>query len=105
MLRIIRLQSCPGSLKRSDAPCAITFAAELAQRNPLVRVNAVLPGTVMLPADMPEDEKRMAIAGTLVKREGRPHNVADAVAFLIGNDYVTGVCLPVDGGRTIYYEP
>ena len=54
---------------------------------------------------MPEDDKRLAIEGTIVKREGRPHNVADAVTFLIGNDFVTGVCVPVDGGRTIYYEP
>jgi hypothetical protein len=27
--------------------------------------------------------------------------VADAVAALLQNDFITGVCLPVDGGRTI----
>jgi NAD(P)-dependent dehydrogenase (short-subunit alcohol dehydrogenase family) len=27
--------------------------------------------------------------------------VAHAVLFLLENDFVTGVCLPVDGGRTI----
>jgi NAD(P)-dependent dehydrogenase (short-subunit alcohol dehydrogenase family) len=27
--------------------------------------------------------------------------VAHAVLFLVENDFVTGVCLPVDGGRTI----
>ena len=42
--------------------------------------------------------RREAIAGTLVKREGKPQNVADAVAFLLENDFITGVCLPVDGG-------
>jgi NAD(P)-dependent dehydrogenase (short-subunit alcohol dehydrogenase family) len=26
----------------------------------------------------------------------------DAVSFLINDEFVTGVCLPVDGGRTIY---
>ena len=36
-----------------------------------------------------------------VKRAGRPENVAQAVVALIENDFVTGVCLPVDGGRTI----
>jgi pteridine reductase len=36
-----------------------------------------------------------------VKREGSPEHVAHAVLFLLENDFVTGVCLPVDGGRTI----
>ena len=41
------------------------------------------------------------MAGTLLKRPGSPQNVAEAAVFLIENDYVTGICLPVDGGRTI----
>lgn len=77
------------------------FAVELASRNPRVRVNAVLPGPVMLPAELPEAERQEAIAGTLVRREGTPQHVADAVLFLLENDFITGVCLPVDGGRTI----
>jgi len=80
------------------------FAVELARRNPRVRVNAVLPGPVMLPDDMPTDQRRQAIAGTLVKREGTPNNVADAVRFLIENDFITGVCLPVDGGRSVHSD-
>jgi pteridine reductase len=78
------------------------FAVELASRNTRVRVNAVLPGPVMLPADLPADERQQAINATLVKREGNPQNAADAVVFLIENDFVTGVCLPVDGGRSVY---
>lgn len=77
------------------------FAVELAARNPKVRVNAVLPGPVMLPPELTEDERRQAVAGTLVKREGSPTNVAQAVAALVENEFITGVCLPVDGGRTI----
>jgi len=74
------------------------FAVEFAPR---VRVNAVLPGPVMMPECMTEAERRRAIAGTLLERAGRPENVSSAVAFLLENDFVTGVCLPVDGGRTI----
>jgi pteridine reductase len=55
----------------------------------------------MAPADLSEHDVKGAIAGTLLKRLGRPENVAQAVVFLVENDYVTGVCLPVDGGRTI----
>ena len=78
-----------------------TLAVELSARNPQIRVNAVLPGPVMLPVDLPSDERAAAIAGTLVKREGNPQHVASAVVFLAEHDYITGVCLPVDGGRTI----
>lgn len=78
------------------------FAIELARRNPKVRVNCVLPGPVMLPTDLPEGERQKAIDATLLRREGSPANVAQAVVALVDNDYVTGVALPVDGGRTIY---
>lgn len=78
-----------------------SLAVEFASRNPRIRVNCVLPGPVMLPADLEPEERAAAIAGTLVKREGSPEHVAHAVLFLLENDFVTGVCLPVDGGRTI----
>jgi pteridine reductase len=81
------------------------LAVELGSRNPKVRVNCVLPGPVMLPPDLPEAERRQAIEATLVKREGRPENIAQAVLSLIDNDFITGVSLPVDGGRTIYAGP
>lgn len=86
------------------AVTAITrsLAVELGTRNPRVRVNCVLPGPVLLPDDMPEEERRRTIEATLVKREGRPENVAQAVLALVENDFITGVCLPVDGGRSIY---
>jgi pteridine reductase len=74
------------------------FAVELA---PKVRVNAVLPGPVLMPENLSPAERQRAIAGTLLNRAGRPENVARAVAALLENDFITGVCLPVDGGRTI----
>ncbi len=79
-----------------------TLAVELASRNPKVRVNAVLPGPAMLPAEMPEAERRAVVSATLLKREGHPENLAQAVLYLADNDFVTGTCLVVDGGRTIF---
>lgn len=79
-----------------------SFAVELASRNPNVRVNCILPGPVMLPPELGDAERRAAIEATLVKREGRPENIAQTVLFFLDNDFVTGVSLPVDGGRTIY---
>lgn len=74
------------------------FAVELA---PKVRVNAVLPGPVLLPERVSEADRRRAITGTLLGRAGRPENVAHAVVALLENDFITGACLPVDGGRTL----
>jgi pteridine reductase len=78
-----------------------SLAVEFAARNPRVRVNCVLPGPVTLPPDMDPESRTAVLAGTLVNREGTPEHVAHAVLFLLENDFVTGVCLPVDGGRTI----
>jgi pteridine reductase len=78
------------------------FAVELGIRNPKVRVNCIMPGPVMIPPDLSQAERELSINATLVKREGRPENVVQAVLHFIDNDFVTGVCLPVDGGRTVY---
>ena len=78
------------------------FAVELGTRNPRVRVNAILPGPVMLPPELSEEEKEQAVAGTLVNREGSPAHIAAAVLHFIDNDFVTGACLPVDGGRSVF---
>jgi pteridine reductase len=74
------------------------LAVELAPR---VRVNAVLPGPVLVPEGVSEAERRRAIQGTLLGRPGQPENIAQAVMSLVENDFITGVCLPVDGGRTL----
>ncbi|MFV2068791.1 MAG: SDR family NAD(P)-dependent oxidoreductase [Pirellulales bacterium] len=78
------------------------FAVELASRNPDVRVNAIAPGPVLLPEGLSPAERDAIVASTLVRRAGSPEHVAHAVRFLIENDFVTGVTLPVDGGRTVY---
>ena len=79
-----------------------SLAVELAQRNPRIRVNCVQPGPVLLKDDVTADDSRRLAASTLVGRIGSPEAVAHAVRFLCENDFITGVCLPVDGGRSVY---
>ena len=78
------------------------LAVELGTRNPCVRTNCILPGPVMLPPDLPAAEREQAIRATLVQLEGSPANIARAVLYLIDNDFVTGSCLTVDGGRSVF---
>lgn len=78
------------------------LAAELAP----VRVNAVAPGIIDTPWWHPLGEGREAfLAGaaerTPVRRNGTVHDVADAVLFLAGNGFTTGVVLDVNGGTTL----
>lgn len=81
------------------------MAVELATRNPKVRVNAILPGPVLL-ADEVSDRRRLRIIQEcLLQREGTPEDVAAAALFLATSPFITGVCLPVDGGRSIYAGP
>jgi pteridine reductase len=78
------------------------MAVELAARNPRVRVNAVLPGPVLIPEESTREDRQAIVDATLVKREGTPVDLARAVIFLLENPFITGVCLPVDGGRSIF---
>lgn len=78
------------------------LAVELA---PEVRVNAVAPGPILWPEDgqFSSDERERIVANTLLKRAGRPEDIAQAVRFLLLEaPFITGQALNVDGGRTAH---
>jgi pteridine reductase len=64
---------------------------------PEVRVCGVAPGPVAVERD--QEERRAA--ETLLGRVGSPEDVAAAVAYLAGADFVTGTTIFVDGGRAL----
>jgi NAD(P)-dependent dehydrogenase (short-subunit alcohol dehydrogenase family) len=75
------------------------LAMELA---PAVRVNAIGPGTVLLPDGASESLQRRAERASLLGRMGAPEDIAKACVFLVeGSDYITGAFLPVDGGKSL----
>ena len=80
-----------------------SLAREVASRN--VRVNAVAPGYIETEMTAKLDEKsRQALIGQIpLGRIGAPEAVADAVAFLAGDQssFITGAVLAVDGGLGI----
>lgn len=73
------------------------LAKELA---PKVRVNAIAPGTITMPGD-PAEWQEDFIRRAPMKRTGQPEEIADAVMYLVGAEFVTGQVLVVDGGRVL----
>jgi NAD(P)-dependent dehydrogenase (short-subunit alcohol dehydrogenase family) len=90
------LAAVNGALEAAVRPLAF----ELAPR----RVNAVSPGVIEtgwwdeLPGDAREEAFKTFAQRALVRRNGQPQDVAQAIAALVDNGFITGVVLPVDGG-------
>ena len=77
-----------------------SLAVELAPRN--ITVNAVAPGVIdtSMSHEVREALGETVLSRILLRRIGRPEEVADAVWFLSSRfaDYITGQVLAVDGG-------
>ena len=80
-----------------------TWARELGKSN--IRVNAVAPGFIETDIInvMPEKIIEMMKGKTLLKRLGKPEDIANAFLYLASAnaDYVTGAVLSVDGGAVV----
>ena len=68
---------------------------------PEIRVNAIAPGAVLLPAGWEDQAGDRLIATTPLHRLGDPEDVVQAMLYLLRSDFVTGETLIVDGGRHI----
>ena len=74
-----------------------SVAREFASKN--ITCNAVAPGFIQtaMTKDLPSDSNTL-LASIPVGHMGKPEDVADAIAFLVSSDYITGEVLRVDGG-------
>ena len=76
-----------------------TLAGALAPR---IRVNGVAPGLVLKPDDLSDEALAAFLRDVPLARSGTPADVANAILFLVEASYITGVVLPVDGGRHLW---
>ncbi|HZU54581.1 MAG TPA: SDR family oxidoreductase [Actinocrinis sp.] len=85
-----------------------TLALELAP----IRVNAVSPGVVdtgWWDRVVPAEQRGAAFSGLVgsipVGRVAQPEEIADVIALLVRNAYMTGTVIPVDGGARLKPQP
>jgi NAD(P)-dependent dehydrogenase (short-subunit alcohol dehydrogenase family) len=100
------IRGVPGAIAYATAKGALpqftrSLARDLADDN--IRVNCVAPGVIRtrFHADMSPERKELNLKHRIpLHREGTPEQVADVVALLVTNDYLTGETIVIDGGLT-----
>jgi NAD(P)-dependent dehydrogenase (short-subunit alcohol dehydrogenase family) len=100
------IRGIPGAIAYATAKGAIpqftrALARDLADDN--IRVNCVAPGVVRtrFHDDMSEERRKFNLEHRIpLHREGTCEQVADVVALLVTNDYITGETYVIDGGLT-----
>lgn len=91
-----------GVVKGALPQFARSLARELADDN--IRVNAVAPGIIRTPFQdflTPEQAAHNIKNRIPLHREGKPEDVADLIATLVCNDFITGETVAIDGGMTM----
>lgn len=68
---------------------------------PSIRVNAIAPGLVLQPENMPVEEWNRLVERLPLKRPATTEEIAAALEFLLQNEYVTGQTIVVDGGYSL----
>ena len=67
-----------------------------------ISVNSIAPGLTAVEATeyVPEERKRQYVEGRPFKRTQMPEDVTGAIVFLMSDaaDFITGQCLPINGG-------
>lgn len=108
--KIINLGDAATDFAGGDfTPYAVSKAGVIAltrclarQLAPEVQVNAILPGPILPAEELEPASWENAIQRTLLQKRGYPEDISQAVAYLVEQgDFLTGVFLPVDGGRSL----
>ena len=100
------IRGIPGAIAYATAKGAIpqftrSLARDLADDN--IRVNCVAPGVIRtrFHDDMSDERRKFNLDHRIpLHREGTPEQVAQVVALLVTNDYITGETYVIDGGLT-----
>ena len=95
------LATKPGFLAYATSKAGLVGLTRALARDlaPEIRVNAIAPGAILWPEEMPEEQREAVLRRIPLGRKGEPEDVARAVVAVLHADFVTGAVIPVDGGR------
>ncbi len=60
------------------------------------------PGLILPPPGKDEAYLQALVQTVPLHRHGGPQDIADAIAFLVRSDFITGEVIYVDGGRHLH---
>ena len=97
------LRPWSGFPHHSVSKAALIHLTKVAARSlaPHVRVNCIVPGTVLPPDDYTEEQLAESEERTALGRLGSPADVEEALLFLVRSEFATGSGVVVDGGRML----
>lgn len=98
------LEPWPGYAAHSVSKAGVVMLTRVLARSlaPEVTVNAIAPGSVLVPDEYTEAERTRLAESTPLRRLGRPEDAVQAMLYLLEHgDFVTGDVLVVDGGRVL----
>ena len=98
---IIRSGGTVGPIYAASKGAIDVFTRSLAREvAPDIRVNAIAPGVIETPFHDVTPDKKMqeVIQMTPLKKTGQPNDIAQVVAMLIENTFITGETIDVNGG-------
>ncbi len=97
---------------RSGSPTSTPYGAAKAglenfsrgfakEAGPRIRVNSISPGVIDTPfhhGTTPKDRLDQWLTMTPVGHHGKPEDIAQAVMFVLANEFMSGAVVPVNGG-------
>ena len=98
------LEPWPGYAAHSVSKAGVVMLTKVLARAlaPDVTVNAIAPGTVLVPDSYSAAERDRLARATPLQRLGSPADATGAIVYLLERgDFVTGETLVVDGGRLL----
>jgi NAD(P)-dependent dehydrogenase (short-subunit alcohol dehydrogenase family) len=101
------LRGCPGTIAYQTVKAALIQMARALARDHAaegIRVNCVAPGIIRTPfqAGMTEEARLNNLKNRIpLGREGTPEQVASMILQLIGNEFITGETVVLDGGMSM----
>ena len=103
MSDLAAFETWPGYIPHAMSKAGVVKMTESLSRvlAPNIRVNAIAPGAILLPAEWDEEAARRFSSTTPLQRIGSPEDAVEAMLYLIDAEFVTGETIVVDGGRRV----